>query len=175
MMPLSTSKTDLHAKANSLTATGTTAGHIGLAWAWYLLSPNFAYLFPTESKPAAYPTDDDLIKVLILMTDGEFNTAYNTGVLAQNAGTGSDWEQINANATNGNPFDQAEALCDAIKATDIILYTVAFDVDDGSAEDLFMEDCAEDSSHYYLASNGAQLTAAFEQIAQNISALRVTQ
>ncbi|MDP1732093.1 MAG: ubiquitin-activating E1 FCCH domain-containing protein [Devosia sp.] len=73
IFPLSSNKTALSAAASSLTAGGSTAGQIGLAWSWYMISPNFGYLWPPESRPAAYDTGN-LLKVLVLMTDGEFNT-----------------------------------------------------------------------------------------------------
>ena len=41
----------LHALANSLTATNSTAGHLGLAWGWYMISPNFA-LSVADRQPA---------------------------------------------------------------------------------------------------------------------------
>lgn len=44
IVPLSDNKTALKNSINSYTAAGSTAGHIGIAWAWYLLSPNFRNL-----------------------------------------------------------------------------------------------------------------------------------
>ncbi len=60
MMPLSTDKSSMHTLINSLTAGGSTGGQIGVAWAWYLLSPNFGYLFPTQSQPATYDTPNTI-------------------------------------------------------------------------------------------------------------------
>jgi Flp pilus assembly protein TadG len=39
---------------NSYVATGATAGHIGAAWGWYLLSPKWSTVLPSASAPAAY-------------------------------------------------------------------------------------------------------------------------
>ncbi|MEQ1614275.1 MAG: TadE/TadG family type IV pilus assembly protein, partial [Hyphomicrobiaceae bacterium] len=36
---------------NSYVATGATAGHIGAAWGWYLLSPKWAAVLPSASAP----------------------------------------------------------------------------------------------------------------------------
>ena len=46
-----------------------------------MLAPNFASLWPAASQPAAYNTPN-LIKVVVLMTDGSFNTVYCNGVIA---------------------------------------------------------------------------------------------
>ncbi len=49
-----------------------------------MISPNFSYLWPTASQPAAYGTPK-LFKIVILMTDGEFNTSYCNGVISQDS------------------------------------------------------------------------------------------
>ncbi|HEV7719212.1 MAG TPA: pilus assembly protein TadG-related protein [Arsenicitalea sp.] len=165
--PLTTDKTVLNAAANSLTANGSTAGHIGLAWAWYMLSPNFAYLWPNGSQGAAY-TAPNTLKAVVLMTDGEFNTAYCKDVISKDSG-GS----INCNAPNGNSLVQAAALCTAIKATGTILYTVGFQLDTQSAITLLSQ-CATDTAHFYNATTGTDLSNAFEDIGRTLSALRVS-
>ena len=61
-----------------------------------MLSPNWAYLWPSANQPKAYNTDK-LVKYAILMTDGEYNTMYCNGAQARN----SNGPDINCNATNG--------------------------------------------------------------------------
>lgn len=177
IMPLSTDRTALKAKINSLAIGGSTAGHIGLAWGWYMISPNFGYLWPNAvQKPAPYKTKD-LVKVVVLMTDGAFNTPYCKGVIAKNAGSGSgnNDDHINCDATNGTPFAQAKKICDAIKvkANDITLYTVGFDVGNDATAVAMLKDCATDKDHVYFPANGAELKTAFKSIAQDISQLRI--
>src|SRR5690606_17022291 len=53
IVPLSSDKTMLKNNIDDMEAVGSTAGHMGIAWGWYLLSPNFSYLFPTDNQPAA--------------------------------------------------------------------------------------------------------------------------
>lgn len=175
IVPLSTDKVKLHATANGLKAEGSTGGHIGLAWGWYMISPKFAYLWPSASQPAENDAPNTL-KAIILMTDGAFNSPYCDGVIAKNAGTGSggDSTHINCNAPNGDSWTQGQAQCSAMKAQGISVYTVGFDIaSDVNAQNL-MRQCATDPSYFYLASNGAQLNAAFTNIAERISALRVS-
>lgn len=173
-MPLSSNKASLHGLINSLTASGSTAGQIGIAWGWYMLAPNWGSLWPTaENRPAAYGADE-LLKVAIIMTDGEFNTSYCNGVIANDAGYGSSSNRINCNSTNGSGFTQAIALCNAMKAKGIIVYTVGFDVgSDASAQNL-VNNCATDSEHVYQPSTGTALKDAFRSIAQDIMKLRIS-
>jgi hypothetical protein len=177
IMPLSSDRTALKAQISTLTAGSSTAGQIGLAWGWYMVAPNFSYLWPNASqKPAAYRTKD-LMKVVILMTDGAFNTPYCKGVIASDAGggTGNSTDHINCAATNGSPFTQARALCDAIKNSnnDITLYTVGFDVGSDAAAKSFLTDCATDSTKVFFPATGSELKTAFKAIAQEISSLRI--
>lgn len=173
--PLTSNKTTLHTVINGLTANGSTAGQIGVAWGWYMLSPNYGSLWPnTENRPSAYNTPR-LRKVLVLMTDGEFNIAHCNGVASNDYsnGAGSN-ERINCNATNGAPFTNAQSICTAIKNANITIFTVGFEVGVGSTEENFLKACATDIGHYYLASNGAQLQQAFAAIATSISQLRIS-
>lgn len=175
IMPLSTDRVALKSKIDGLSASGSTAGHLGLAWGWYMVSPNFASLWPTASQPAAYGTDK-LLKVVVLMTDGAFNTTYCKGVISQDSGSGSgsSADHINCNAPNGNAFSQAQAICDNMKAQGVIIYTVGFDVaNDQDAQDI-VNACATDAQHVYLPTSGAALKTAFRAIGQEISRLRIS-
>ncbi|ATC23212.1 pilus assembly protein TadG [Caulobacter vibrioides] len=177
--PLSTDKTALKAQINGLTVGGATAGHIGLAWGWYMVAPNFGYLWPNASqRPAAYKARD-LMKVVILMTDGGFNMTYCNSVVARNIGSGTnigDDERINCDATNGSSFDQAAELCDSIKASanDITLYTVGFTVGNDQTARNFLTNCASSTDKAYFPATGHELKASFQAIAQEISNLRIS-
>ncbi len=173
--PLTSDKTVLHADINALTATGSTGGQVGIDWAWYMLSPQWSYLFPTANQASPYDTND-LYKIAVIMTDGELNSPYCSGVIAQDAtsGSGSTSDHINCNATNGDSYSQGEAMCDAMKAAGIEIYTIGFEVDDYPNGKALMQYCATDASHFYNSENGADLQAAFQAIAQNVKALYVS-
>lgn len=173
VMPLSTNRASLKSSIDTYAAAGSTAGHIGLASAWYMVSPNFGSLWSdSSSRPAAYGTRE-LIKVVILMTDGEFNTAHADGVLSNDSGFGNNDLQINKNATNGSSHNQALSLCSAIKQQGIILYTVGFNLNSQNARNL-MQICATSSAHAYSPSGGTALKDAFRAIAQEINSLRIS-
>lgn len=174
--PLSSDETALKAQIDTLQASGSTAGHIGLAWGWYMVSPSFGYLWPSDdNRPAAYG-GGDLLKVVVLMTDGEFNTTYCKGVISKDAtsGSGSSSDKINCNAPNGGAFVQAEALCDAMKAQGVVIYTVGFALSGNAAAENIMETCATDADHVFLPDSGADLKVAFRAIGQDINALRLS-
>lgn len=175
IMPLSSNRTTLKAAIDTYNAQGSTAGHIGLAWGWYMVSPNFASLWPSASRPAAYGTRD-LIKVVVLMTDGAFNTPYYNGVIAKDAGSGSGNElyHINQNATNGNAFSQADKLCAAMKAAGVIVYTVGLGVGSDPAANGVLTNCATSTKHVYFPSGGTDLKDAFRAIGQEINSLRIS-
>jgi hypothetical protein len=178
-MPLTSDKdgaNGLKAKIAALPAVGSTAGQIGIAWGWYALSHDFSdSLFPEASEPA----DDDetqVAKVAVLMTDGEFNTPYCNGVIAQNAGSGSGsaYDHNNCNANNGDPFAQAAQLCAGMKEAGIIIYTVGFDISDSQQVEDLLHGCAKDAQHAYFPETGADLKEDFKDIAHSIAQLRLS-
>lgn len=176
VIPMSTDAAPLHTRINGLTAAGSTSGHVGAAWGWYMVSPNWGYLWPNAaSRGAAYGTAETQ-KIVVLMTDGAFNSPYCNGVIASNAisGSGSAADHINCNATNGSSASQTIAICNAMKARGVVVYTVGFHIDnDATALGVFQQ-CATDAAHFYLADDGTSLQNAFRQIGQSISQLRLT-
>jgi Flp pilus assembly protein TadG len=194
IVPLTATKATLHAaigstdangdgvkedyRTRTLQAVGSTAGHLGLAWGWYMIAPNFATLWPSASPaPKAYGSSN-LIKAIIFMTDGVFNTPYCTGVTADDATSGApgNSDQINCTSPNGSSKSQAESLCTAIKAAanHVDLYVVGFDLASDTTTLTFLQTCATDTDHFYRADTGEDLQAAFQDIAQNLSDLRIS-
>ena len=166
VMPLSSDKTALLAKISGLSAGGGTAGHLGTAWAWYTLSPNWASLWPT-STPAAYGSAN-LEKIAILMTDGEYNTQYSSAGISVNQNS----YPTCSSAANGCSTTQARALCTAMKAQGIVIYTVGFDLGGNQTAIDTLTQCATDPAKFYNAANdGSQLQQAFTDIALKLSSL----
>jgi len=173
IMPLSTDRTALKTSVNAYVADGSTAGQIGTAWGWYMIDPNFAYLWPMASQPAAY-TKPDLLKVVIMMTDGEFNSEYCNGVLSRDSQSSSYSERINCNATNGDGTVQALAQCTAMKAAGVVVYTVGFDLGGNATAENFIKKCATSADYVYLPSGGGALKDAFSSIGRDIMKLRLS-
>ncbi len=169
LVPLTSNKTTLLNKISGLSANNGTAGHIGTAWAWYTLSPNWASLWPT-SAAAAYGTAK-LKKIAVLMTDGEYNTQYTS----KGVDDGSYSLTYCPNAANGCSSAQAVALCTAMKDEGIEIYTVGFQLGGSQIATDTLSNCATDANHFYNSSTGDALKAAFRDIALKISTLYLSQ
>lgn len=165
VVPLTSDRTKLKDTIDGFTVSGSTAGHLGTAFAWYLLSPNWSDVWPETSTPTPYGTQK-VKKIAILMTDGEYNT-----VLGTNYGDGS------AKATEA--LTKATTLCTAMKKSllpddpNIEIYTVGFKLDTTASKNM-LRNCATNPDHYYETSSGDGLKAAFRDIALKISRLRLT-
>lgn len=175
IVPLTSTKSTLTTAITGLSASGSSGGHIGVAWGWYSISPNFNTIFTGTSAPAAY-TAPHIKKVLILMTDGEYNSSYCNGVISQDStsGSGSSSDHINCDAPNGNTYTQALALCAAMKQQDVIIYTVGFQVGTAVNALNLVNTCATDSAHVYTPNSGTALQDAFEAIGADIASLRIS-
>lgn len=157
VLPLTSNKAQLRSTINSYRARGRTAGHLGTAWAWYLVSPEWGRVWGSgAAKP--YGTKD-LIKAVVLMTDGEFNAAY----------AGSDRRP----ETDRESFRRAANLCDNAKSKGIVVFSVAFDLDDPDARDA-LSDCASTEDFFYRAENEEELRKAYRDIAIKLTNLRLS-
>jgi Flp pilus assembly protein TadG len=152
------SRTAVTGMISGLNAVGGTAGHIGTAWGWYMLSHNWASAHPPGSKPEA--TSPNVIKSIIIMTDGVFNTSFVGGVL--NSGSGG---------YNADSYDMFQTLCSGMRAQGIRVYTVAFDVTDATAL-ANMQSCA-DAGNALSASNASQLMGAFNTIVSELKSIKL--
>ena len=149
-LPLTDNTTDLNKYIKNLNSNGNTAGHIGIAWGWYLIAPDWQSVWPSASKPLAYD-EPDSAKAMIVMTDGEFNTQYNS--------------------SQGNSFDQAKKLCDNIKAKGVRIYTVAFQAPKAGQD--VLNYCATSTDYAFEPDSADELKDAYTKIAQSISDLRI--
>ncbi len=171
IQPLSNSISGIKTNIDALSVSGSTAGQIGIAWGWYMVSPNFGSLWPS-SAGAAYNTAKTL-KAVIIMTDGEFNAPYCKGVIAAGYNAASS-ASINCAPDNGEPYAQSRALCDAMKAQGIVVYTVGFQITAGAESETLLKYCASTTSGFYNAGSGTALSEAFAAIGRDITQLRIS-
>ena len=182
MTPLSTDKTALTNSVNAMTAGNSTAGQVGIAWGWYALSPNIG-LWSGASAPATYDkltttvVAQKVAKVMILMTDGEYNSAYANGVISGAPtvyGSGSGTDHINMAPNNGDVYTQANSMCAAIKASGIEVYVISFQLDKTQPQRVsLITNCATDASHV-IDGDTQSLDSAFANIANKLLAMRIT-
>src|SRR5690606_23561215 len=112
---LTTDEDALLGSIDAFEANGYTAGAIAVQWTYYMLSPQWRSAIkdaglgdgPANTKP------DKISKVAILMTDGQFNTAY--------ADVGKNYNDQSNLARNN-----AESICSNMKRDGIEVYTIGF-------------------------------------------------
>lgn len=165
IVPLTSDRTKLKNTIDAFTVSGSTAGHLGTAFAWYLLSPNWKSVWPAESEPTPYGTAK-VKKIALLMTDGEYNTLL-----------GEQYSDGSSQATTA--LNNAKSLCSGMKQKllpgdpNIEIYTVGFKLNT-SASKAMLKNCATSDDHYYETTSGDGLKSAFRDIALKISRLRLT-
>ncbi len=157
---LTDNQTTLNSAIDSMVAVGNTYIPAGLLWGWNLLDANEPI---TGAKSKAAMTAMRGTKTMVLMTDGD-NTL--------SPGTGADYKyHWGTDVAQANTI--TAALCDNIKQDGINLYTVAFKVTNPTSKSL-LESCASNSTQAFDAANDADLQAAFQTIADNLAALRLS-
>lgn len=168
LVPMTTDRSRLLAAIDGFRADGGTAGHIGVQWTRYLLSPSWRSTLEA-AQPGSGPlnyNDNQAKKIAVLMTDGEFNAGY-AGVRAHGS-TRSGQEALSTNA--------ALEHCKRMKENGIEIFTVGFMLEDKYLG--LMQSCATPDAggirHFYRAANGDELKAAFEEIAGNAEKLILT-
>jgi Flp pilus assembly pilin Flp len=144
----------------------------GLAWGWRMLSK----IAPFTD---AVPDDDESVKkVIVLMTDGANtrspqkwsgdSTKNHSGeVYGHNKGPSAADTMIANTLTS--------ELCVNIKAKNIMVFTIAFDVDEGSEIETLMKTCAGNGGKFFDADDGEALSQAFKEIGLSLLNLRLSQ
>jgi Flp pilus assembly protein TadG len=158
IVALTDSKSTLWSAVDAYRDGGSTAGHLGTAWSWYLVSPEWSGLWPTNSRPAPY-RDGKTIKAVVLMTDGIYNT-----IGGINGGDRS--------ATADPASTIAIGTCEAMRAQGIRVYAVGFQAP--AAALAMLRSCASSASSYFDAANGEQLRNVFRAIATELNNLRLS-
>lgn len=174
LQPLTKNSAALNSTIDSMEAIGGTAGQIGLQWGAYMLSPKWNSVLPASSKAAAYGTKN-LDKFLILMTDGMFNSEA-SGLTGGSVPAYAGISQLSGRL--------AMTYCNEIKAKKIKLFTIGFRLQDinvpaQQAEAIrLLQDCATapaaGETTFFNAENGAELTAAFKEIAKRVERVTLT-
>ncbi|EFL88551.1 Flp pilus assembly protein TadG [Ahrensia sp. R2A130] len=190
---LTDNKNTTQAKLTSMQASGATNVQMGVAWGWRTLSPGEPF---TEGRP--YDAEDNK-KIMIIMTDGN-NTYYPTNIYGnQYAQDNKSFYGGHGHSVKGRIFDgyDGEAnpghnsqtftkamdehlteTCTNAKNAGITIYSIAFDVPNGSSVKATLEDCASSDvgggKLYFDANNNAALIDTFEKIAERLADLRIS-
>lgn len=169
VLPLSAEKSDILSRIDKLVAQGGTAGHVGTAWAYYLLSPSWASVVKDGQKANSFGRKDTR-KVAVLMSDGEYNYTYDADQGPSSGALGSGSSGTGSLNKKSSPA-QAKLLCDSMKADGIEIFSVGFDLGGNQTAISTMNYCASSPDMFYNADDGEALKNAYRDIALRISKL----
>ena len=199
LTPLQASKATVTAGINAMRPYygGGTAVPTGLAWGWRVLSPNYRGLWGSPT-PATLPLDygtDKMNKVVVLLTDGKNEVVQNNEPSCDGSASayrsykcdpiesdytaygrmterrfGSSIDTVTEFTTELN--NRITSLCTAMKTKGIIIYTILLQVNDSTTDALY-RDCATKPEYYFNSPSASDLAGIFNQIAQQLSKLRL--
>jgi Flp pilus assembly protein TadG len=146
--------TNLSSQIDAMSPYGSTNQAIGMAHGWQTLTQGTPYGAP------AVPANTS--RYIILLSDG-LNT--------QDRWWG-DGSTENSTA-DGNIDTREKSTCDAAKADGVIIYSIFLDVG-GGGQSAPLSYCATDSSKYFVLTTTSAVITTFNQIAQQITNVRVS-
>jgi len=169
LLPLTNVKADIMAKIEQMEARGNTHINVGAVWGWRVLSPGEPF---TEGRPY---DDPEYNKAIVIMTDGEnviSSTTGTYGAYGQVSQHGTTLGTTNSGQKEGVLNTRTATVCENIKATGTIVYTITFQVSDNTARTL-MRNCATDTGKYFDSPSNESLRATFRAIGAQLSNLRI--
>jgi Flp pilus assembly protein TadG len=154
--PLSFNWASLSTQINAMTPFGATNQAIGVAQGWQTITTGSPYGAP------ALPANTS--RYIILLSDG-LNTMDRWWGDGSNEGTAAD----------GNIDTREEATCDAAKADGVVIYSIYVNVANvgGAGNSAPLSYCASDPTKYYALTTTNAVVTTFNQIAQQITNVRV--
>lgn len=152
LMTLTSDWSALNNLVDQMVPLGETNLTIGLVWGWQAL---------TTTSPLNAPVPDPgTNQVIVFMTDG-FNTANRWTNVLFGSGTTA---QIDA---------RTQLVCQNIKAAGISVYTIQVDTGGDSPPSTLLQNCASSAGNWFYLKAPGELVSTFDQIAKNLSQLRV--
>lgn len=164
---------------NSLSPTGNTYHDIGLIWGARLMSPTGIFASENATTTGGQPIQ----RHLVFMTDGDTNVQ-----LDDYSAYGLNWwdhRQTTYEPSKSDLDDILDArvggICAAIRNKNITVWVISFGNGVASSTQTRLQNCASTpngagaaNTHFFNASDTASLLATFQQIAAEISDLRLT-
>lgn len=152
MGTLSYDWTALTNEVNAMTAGGSTNQPIGLAWGWQS---------QTDGAPFnAGTVPNNTSQYIILLSDG--------------LNTQDRWYGDGSNQSS-QVDDRMSRLCTNAKAAGITIYTIYVDLNGTQGNSTVLQNCASDSSKYFDLTTSGGIITTLNNIAQQITQLRVSQ
>jgi hypothetical protein len=141
---------------NNMSPNGSTNQPIGLVWGWMSLAGGGPMTVPPMDSNYDYK------QIIILLTDG-LNTQDRWYGNGSSTSTSVDYRMVDS---SGN------GTCANIKAAGITLYTIQVNTGNDPTSTM-LQNCASDSSKFFLLTTADQIVTTFQQIGTNLTQLRV--
>lgn len=157
----------------AMQASGNTNIKEGVAWGWRVLSPGLPF---TEGRDAGASNNR---KIIVLMTDGEnmYNSSSNHNKSVYGAHGFAAKGRLGTTYTQSAYTNELNArtrtVCTNAKAAGIIVYTVAFRLENNPTTQALLRDCASGPDNVFTASDGSALVQSFHAIGRDIAYLRL--
>ena len=166
------SSTSFNDYVDSLSAVGGTYHDIGLIWGARFLSQDG--IFASTNSDASAPGGFQVSRHIVFMTDGTLDTrAGANDPWGVNTMDGRIAVTSASDATvTASHSRRVDIICNAMKGKGFTVWVVGFGI---STLPTQLTACASDAEHASVASNSAQLRGRFQQIAQTIGGLRLSQ
>ncbi|WP_316860668.1 TadE/TadG family type IV pilus assembly protein [uncultured Cohaesibacter sp.] len=165
LLPLTNTISTVKSKIEEMRAKGATNIHMGTIWGLRLLSRKAPY---TEGRPYS---DEENIKALIIMTDGN-NTYYDNYYHAYGW---YDDGRINGSSTVVSEMNtRTVEACEAAKSNDVKVFTIYFGSPSKTTAAM-LSDCASQDDYYKSVDNANELSTVFQNIASELSKLRLVE
>ena len=159
ILPLTGDREKLFTAITNLETKGRTAGHIGITWGINTLSGQWASFWLESARPAAYLTPN-VRKILVVMTDGSFNTNFYDDEAVDGPGGIGRGGSVNAETSENATREFCNLAKDPARGIDVYTVTLGNDADAAS----LLAECASDPSRAYVVGTEDGLGDAFEQI-----------
>ncbi len=176
MTPMTSNKTTILSAINSMVAVGNTHTNLGALWGWNMLSPRWRGLWGGEMDTNSLPLDygtKHMNKALILLTDGE-NTMSSTIFTAYGYLSDGRLGTTSSSAAVTALDSRMSTVCTTMKSAGIYIYTIALG-NPGTNIQNKLKACASAENYYFNSPSSADLEGVFNQIADSLSSLRVSQ
>ena len=176
LQPLTSNNGWITSAIQSMNASGWTNIEEGIMWGWRALSDSAPF---TEGRPYGEVGNQ---KIMIVMTDGANTYGSPTNNMNRSEYMAFNYithDYLGTTSSNNSTIvramnDRTLEACTNIHETEIIVYTIAFQLQNADAVQI-LADCASDENKTFDASNNAELIAVFQLIAQDIATLRIAE
>ena len=173
LLPLTDSRTALTNKINSLNPANDTYIPEGVMWGIRTLTNSEPF---TEGKTATAGSTAPLRKALVIMTDGQNS---NRPVVDNASLSGNKIRHIPVSTSpsvdSSIPDAYTIEACNSAKAAGLEVYTISFGDQVPGPTRTLLESCASKVSFYTHASDAVGLGQAFNDIADNLLGVRLSQ